>query len=108
MSRKAIEITNANFEGFFEGNQPLLVNFWAEWSLDSKRMTSVADELAEDFAGKAIIGNLDTENNQQVTNGIGLRSIPAVYIFKGGKVVERIAGLNEKFYLAQMLEKHID
>ena len=100
-----IEFTDDNFEvEVLQSDQPVLVDFWAEWCGPCKMLAPTIDELAEDFAGKAKVGKVETDNNKDIAMKYGISALPTVLIFKGGEVKETIVGLRGKADLAQALE----
>ena len=100
-----LEFTDENFATeVLESDQPVLVDFWAEWCGPCKMLAPTIDELAEDFAGKAKVGKVETDNNKDVAMKYGISALPTVLIFKGGEVKETIVGLRGKADLAQALE----
>jgi len=107
MARKAIELTDANFEQFLDSGKPVLVDFWAEWCGPCRLVGPVVEELAADYEGRAIIGKLDIEANAQVASRFGIRSIPTLLLFKNGQLVEKQVGAVPKHVLAQKLEAHL-
>lgn len=104
MGNKAIEITDANFEEIIGGDQPVLVDFWAEWCGPCKMVGPVVEELAGDFEGKAVVGKLDVDSNPQTSAKYGIRSIPTLLVFKNGEIVDKQVGVATKAVLAQKLE----
>lgn len=104
MGNKAIEITDSNFEEVIKGDQPVLVDFWAEWCGPCKMIGPIVEELAGEFDGKAVIGKLDVDSNPQVSAKFGIRSIPTLLVFKNGEIVDKQVGLTTKNVLAGKLE----
>ena len=107
MTRKAIEITDANFEQLIQSDKPVLVDFWAEWCGPCRMVAPVVEELAGDYEGRAIIGKLDLEANSQVPVKYGVRSIPTLLVFKNGQLVDKQVGAVPKHVLAQKLDAHL-
>ncbi|MDN3205134.1 thioredoxin [Algoriphagus sediminis] len=104
---KAIEITDANFEEIIKSDQPILVDFWAEWCGPCKMIGPVVEELAGDYDGKAVIGKVDVDSNPAVAQAFGIRSIPTLLFFKGGEIVDKQVGAVPKSVLAQKLDAQL-
>lgn len=100
--------TDTNFESIVLGaGGPVLVDFWAEWCGPCKRLGPTIDALAGEYAGKVTIGKLNVDENPNTAIKFQIRGIPAVLLFKGGKVVESVVGLVPKEDFKQILDKHI-
>ncbi|WP_394330544.1 thioredoxin [Algoriphagus machipongonensis] len=104
---KSIEITDANFEEIIKSDQPILVDFWAEWCGPCKMIGPVVEELAGDYDGKAVIGKVDVDANPAVAQAFGIRSIPTLLFFKGGEIVDKQVGAVPKAVLAQKLDAQL-
>jgi thioredoxin 1 len=104
---KAIEITDSNFEEIINSDQPILVDFWAEWCGPCKMIGPVVEELAGDYEGKAIIGKVDVDSNPNVASQFGIRSIPTLLFFKGGQIVDKQVGAVPKAVLAKKLDAQL-
>jgi len=102
---KPMEFTDQNFNTeVLQSDKPVLVDFWAVWCGPCKMIAPIVEELAGEFEGKAKVGKLDVDNNQESAIKYGVRSIPTVLIFKGGKVVDTIIGAVPKVQIKQKLE----
>ncbi len=92
-----LQFTDSNFDAeVLKSTQPVLVDFWAEWCQPCRILGPTIDAIATDFAGKAKIGKLDTDGNQQVAVQFGITAIPTVIIFKNGQQVKRFTGIARK------------
>lgn len=86
---------------------PVLVDFWATWCGPCQRITPIVEELAAEFAGKAKVGKINVDENQEVATEYGVQSIPTLLIFKGGEVVDRVIGAVPKRVLQEALRKQV-
>ena len=104
----ALEITDSSFkELVLDSDKPVLVDFWAVWCRPCQMLAPVIDELSQDFEGKAVVGKVDVDNNQEVSVQYGIRNIPTLLIFKNGEVVDKIVGVNPKSVIAEKLSAHL-
>jgi len=106
---KPVELSEINFEQeVLKSSTPVLVDFWAVWCGPCKMIAPIIDELSIEYEGKLKIGKVDVDNHQQIAMQYGIRSIPTLLIFKGGKVVEQIVGAAPKKSLVEKLSKHLN
>lgn len=100
-----IEFNDDNFEEeVVKADQPVLVDFWAEWCGPCRMIAPVVKELADEYDGKAKIGKVNVDENSDVSMKYGIRSIPTLLIFKGGEVVDQIVGAVPKPAIKSKLE----
>src|SRR5690606_31007136 len=84
-------------------DQPVLVDFWAEWCGPCRMMGPTIDAIAEEYQGKVRVGKLDVDNNNQTAARYQIRGIPALILFKDGKVVDQRVGAIGKSEVAKLL-----
>ena len=103
----ALEITDSTFSEIINSDKPVLVDFWATWCGPCRMLGPIIEEIATDFEGKAVVGKVDVDNNQQISMEFGIRNIPTVLIFKNGEVVDKLVGVSPKEVIAQKLYAHL-
>jgi thioredoxin 1 len=104
----ALEITDANFEELvLRSDKPVLVDFWAEWCGPCRMVGPVVEELSTEYAGKAVIGKVNVDNNSGISAKYGIRNIPTLLFFKNGEVVEKHVGVAAENILAGKLDSHM-
>lgn len=92
-----LEFNLENFEKeVLNSEQPVLVDFYADWCGPCNMMTPIIEELASDLQGKAKVGKINVDENQDLAIKYGVMSIPTLIIFKEGKEVKRIVGVRSK------------
>ena len=103
-----IEVTDANFEQeVLQSAQPVMVDFWAAWCGPCKALAPVVDEVATAYSGRVKVGKMDVDRNAATPMRYGVRGIPTLLIFKGGKVAEQIVGYVPKERIQQALDKQL-
>ena len=91
---KEVEITKDNFEEeVLKSKMPVLVDFWATWCGPCRMVAPIIDELSNQFEGRAVVGKVDVDANQDFPSKFGIRNIPTVLIFKNGEVIGRQVGV---------------
>ena len=103
----ALEITDNSFDEVLNSDKPVLVDFWAAWCAPCRMQRPIIEEVADDFEGRALVGKVDVDNNQEVSSKYGIRSIPTVLIFKNGEVVDKIVGVVPKEQITEKLQAQL-
>ncbi len=98
-----LTLTEKNFESeVLTSDLPVLVDFWAEWCGPCKMVSPIVDEIATELEGKLKVGKVNVDEAQALAQKFNVMSIPTLFVFKGGEVVEQIVGAMSK---DQLLEK---
>ena len=100
-----VTITNENFSTLKNGNLPLVVDFWATWCGPCRMVSPIISELAEVYDGKAVVAKCDVEENEDLAAEYGIRNIPTILFFKGGEVVNKLVGAQQRAKIAEAIEQ---
>jgi thioredoxin 1 len=93
----ALEITDATFEEtVLKSDKPVLVDFWAAWCGPCRMVGPIIEQISEEYDGKAVVGKVDVDANQEFAAKYGVRNIPTVLVFQNGEVVGRQVGVAPK------------
>ncbi|MBC8215791.1 MAG: thioredoxin [Candidatus Marinimicrobia bacterium] len=106
MAENVFEFTSENFDSeVIKANQPVLVDFWAEWCGPCKAIAPTINAIAKEYTEKVKVGKVNVDQNQQVAMQYGIRSIPSLLIFNKGKVVQQIVGAVPKESITKLLDE---
>jgi thioredoxin 1 len=101
----ALEITTANFDELvMNSDKPVLIDFWAEWCGPCRMVGPIVDELHADYEGKAVIGKVNVDEEQEIAAKYGIRNIPTILFFKGGEMVDKNVGVAPKTDLVKKID----
>ncbi len=102
----ALQFTDQNFEAeVLKSEKPVLVDFWAAWCGPCQMMGPIIEELAKEMGNKYKVGKLNVDENRETVARYGIMSIPTLMIFKNGKPVKQLVGVQAKENLKGELEK---
>ena len=105
-SEHLLEVTDDNFQQeILDADMPALVDFWAEWCMPCKMQLPTIAELAGEYAGRIRVGKLNTDDNRNVAMKYGISAIPTLLLFKGGQVVNKFVGLQQKSDLKKAFDE---
>jgi thioredoxin 1 len=105
---KAVAVSDADFATTVEGQAGLaMVDFWAAWCGPCRMIAPIVEELAGQYEGKVTVAKLDVDANPKSAARFGVRSIPTILFFKGGKVVDQVIGAVPKTALEQKIAQHL-
>jgi thioredoxin 1 len=107
MGTEPVHVTDSNFNEIITKNSLALIDCWAAWCGPCLALAPTIEELAEEYAGKILIGKLNVDENPSTAERFQIFSIPTILIMKDGREVDRIVGLVPKKYIDAALRKHL-
>jgi len=106
MGQHALEFTDDNFQReVLDADVPVLVDFWAPWCSPCRMIGPVIEELAAENAGSVKVGKVNVDDNSRVAMAYNVSSIPTLMVFKGGRLVQQMMGVQAKGRLQQVLDE---
>jgi thioredoxin 1 len=107
LNEHVLELKTESWEGdVLKAEQPVLVDFWAEWCAPCRMIAPSVEAVAVEFAGRVKVGKLNVDQHPEVAERYGVRSIPTLLVFRAGQVVEQRVGALPKAALAALVESH--
>ena len=104
----ALEITDSSFDDIvLKSDKPVLVDFWAAWCGPCRMVGPIIDELSSEYDGKAVVGKVDVDSNQEFAAKYGVRNIPTVLLFKDGELVHMIERHHIEGRTAQLIAENL-
>ena len=108
MSEHIKEVNDGSFEKeVLQSEQPVLVDFWAEWCAPCRMMNPTVEVLAREYKGTAFVVKVNVDHNPSISQRYGIKGIPTMILFKDGKEEERIVGATSKEALSRLLGKYV-
>ncbi|MEL6950756.1 MAG: thioredoxin [Pseudomonadota bacterium] len=108
-SNWVFDVTARDFDArVAKADVPVVVDFWAEWCGPCKQIAPILDSLASQYAGRLHVAKVNVDEETTLATGFGVRSIPYLVVFKDGKVVEELVGVQPEAELKQILDKHVE
>jgi len=105
-SENVKEFTDSNFEQeVLKSNEPVLVDFWAEWCMPCRMLAPTIEKIAKDYVGKVKVGKVDTDANRDISIKYGISAIPTVILFKNGEVAQKFVGLRQEKDFKEAIDK---
>ncbi|MEE9162937.1 MAG: thioredoxin [Candidatus Neomarinimicrobiota bacterium] len=109
MGANTVEISDQNFEEQVLGSQqPVLVDFWAEWCGPCHMVAPIIEEVAAEYKDKIVVGKLNVDHNPGIAARYGIRGIPTMLLFKDGEVNNQIVGAVPKTHIVDMVDSVLE
>ncbi|NLG24895.1 MAG: thioredoxin [Clostridiales bacterium] len=100
----AIQVTNENFNQVISGDVPVLIDFWAPWCGPCRMLGPVVEGIADEMAGKVVVGKVNVDEQPELASQFGVMSIPTLAVFKNGKLTGTSVGVRPKQAILKLLE----
>ena len=109
MSNHVTEVNSKNFEeSVLKSNIPVLVDFWAPWCGPCRAVAPVLEAIAEEFSGKIKVTKLNVDDNSEIASQYSVTSIPTLFMFKNGKILDQTVGAVNKDFLKEFINKYLN
>lgn len=108
MSEIVSDVNDGSFEqDVLQADKPVLVDFWAAWCAPCRMLAPTVEAVAEKYSTSARVVKLNVDENPSVSQRYGIKGIPTLILFKGGKEEERVVGATSKEAISRMIDKHV-
>jgi thioredoxin 1 len=108
MSENIREVNDNTFEtDVLQSERPVLVDFWAAWCAPCRMMNPTVEAVAGEYEGSATVVKLNVDDNPSTSQRYGIKGIPTMILFKGGKEEERVVGATSKEALSRLVGKYV-
>src|SRR6266567_7515620 len=108
MSENIRDTSDSTFEtDVLKSDRPVLVDFWAAWCAPCRMLSPTVEAVAEKYAANARVVKLNVDENPSISQRYGIKGIPTLILFKGGKEEERVVGATSKEAISRMIDKHV-
>ena len=107
-SGKVVVVTDTEFDStVLQSDKPVVLDFWAEWCQPCKMLSSTVEEIAGEYEDTIIVGKLNVDDNPSTATKYGIRGIPTLLFFKGGKVVQQLVGVKSKAEIKKVIDEDL-
>ncbi|HBG46499.1 MAG TPA: thioredoxin [Deltaproteobacteria bacterium] len=106
MGENIINVTDSTFESMvLKSDVPALVDFWASWCAPCRAIAPLVEEMAQEYSGKIRVAKMNVDDNPATPGKYGVRGIPTLILFKGGKVIDQLVGAVPKNQIKDLIDK---
>jgi thioredoxin 1 len=107
-SDKVVIVTDSEFDStVLQSERPVVLDFWAEWCQPCKMLAPTIEEIAGEYEDKVKVGKLNVDDNPNTATKYGIRGIPTLLFFKGGKVVQQVTGVKSKPEIKKIIDENL-
>jgi thioredoxin 1 len=107
-SDKVVIVTDSEFDStVLQSERPVVLDFWAEWCQPCKMLAPTMEEIAGEYEDKIKVGKLNVDDNPNTATKYGIRGIPTLLFFKGGKVVQQVTGVKSKPEIKKIIDENL-
>jgi thioredoxin 1 len=108
MNELVTEVSDSSWDNeVLQSDKPVLVDFWAAWCAPCRMLAPTVDAVAEKYSTNARVVKLNVDDNPAISQRYGIKGIPTLILFKGGKEEERVVGATSKEAISRMIDKHV-